>query len=31
MPSRGHCTSSALRNAWPLEENSVSEICLTLE
>src|SRR6476646_1229959 len=31
VPGIGHCTSSALRNAWPLEEKSVSEICFTLE
>ena len=31
VPGMGHCTSSAFLKAWPLEENSVSEICLTLE
>ena len=30
-PARGYCTSTALRNALPLDENSVSETCLTLE
>ena len=30
-PSRGHCTSTAVRKALPLSENSVSETCLTLE
>ena len=28
-PARGHCTSTALRNALPLLENSVSRTCLT--
>ena len=28
---RGHWTSTAVRNALPLSENSVSETCLTLE
>src|SRR5437879_3198686 len=31
MPSFGHCTSSAFLNACPLDENRVSETCLTLE
>ncbi len=30
-PSRGHCTSTAVRKALPLSENTVSETCLTLE
>ena len=28
-PARGYCTSTASRKALPLEENSVSETCLT--
>ena len=28
-PERGYCTSTASRKALPLDENSVSETCLT--
>src|SRR5262249_21832358 len=29
LPVRGYCTSTASRNALPLDENSVSETCFT--
>ena len=31
QPGRGHSTSSALRNALPVSESSVSLTCFTLE